>query len=275
MAEPIESTLLKVPFEALKRSAKDRKGLIDEASEALAALGPLDSANNEEQLAGFDQLVNRLQGLKRKLADVSHAERDEAARCKARLEHLVALGAPARGATVAWHRPRLDRILVDHLLRSDCHVSAAALAASAQIEPLCDLHVFDGARCVADALRARDAAPALAWCAEQRGRLKKAKSPLEFKLRLQEFVELLRKVRGFHLRSPRLKRHGTTQPDECMLVCVGVTFGPDPLMKFVLALRVIPGLAFFGCPMIVQMQNWPVCTFTPPGCNFAPPGPTP
>lgn len=62
--------------------------------------------------------------------------------------------------------------------------------------------VFDGARRVADALRARDAAPALAWCGEQRARLKKAKSPLEFKLRLQEFVELLRKVR------PGALKHG-------------------------------------------------------------------
>ncbi|KIY92088.1 Protein fyv10 [Monoraphidium neglectum] len=194
-AEIIEAPLLRVPQEALKRAAKDRKGLIDEASEALAALGPLSDAatSQDEQVAGLDQLVTRLQGLKRKLADVSRAERDEAARCQARLEHLAALGAPARGAAVAWNRPRLDRILVDHLLRDGCHVSATALSASAGIDQLCDLHVFGGARAAADALRARDAAPALAWCAEQRARLRKAKSPLEFKLRLQEFVELLRK----------------------------------------------------------------------------------
>lgn len=121
---------------------QDRKGLIDEASEALAALGPLsDSTSHEEQLAGLDHLATRLQGLKRKLADVSQAERDEAARCKARLEHLAALGAPARGATVAWNRQRLDRVLVDHLLRAGCHQSAAALAASAGITQLCDLQV--------------------------------------------------------------------------------------------------------------------------------------
>jgi macrophage erythroblast attacher len=178
-------------------SPQDRKGLIDEASEALAALGPLSepSCSHDAQLEGLDQLVTRLQGLKRKLADVGRAERDEAARCRARLEHLAALGAPARGATVAWNRPRLDRILVDHLLRSGCHESASALAGAAGIRDLCELSVFGGARRVADALRSRDAAPALAWCGEQRARLKKAKSPLEFKLRLQEFIELLRKAR--------------------------------------------------------------------------------
>jgi len=206
--EIIENNLLKVPFEALKRAAKDRKGLVDEATDALKSLSSLDSSPHDQQLAGLDQLVSRLQGLKRKLVDVSRAERDEASRCKARVEHLAALGTPARGATVAWNRPRLDRILVDHLLRSDCHVTAAALAASARIEPLCDLHVFGGARRVSDALRARDAAPALAWCEEQRARLKKAKSPLEFKLRLQEFIELLRKVRARWLGLSGLMRCG-------------------------------------------------------------------
>ncbi|KAI8463566.1 MAG: CTLH/CRA C-terminal to lish motif domain-containing protein [Monoraphidium minutum] len=194
MAEQIEAALLRVPQEALKRAAKDRKGLIDEASEALAALGPLsDSSSHEDQLAGLDQLAARLQGLKRKLAAAGRAEADEAARCRARLGHLAVLGAPARGATVAWNRPRLDRILVDHLLRSGAHESAAALASAAGITPLCDLPVFDGARAAAAALRRRDAGPALAWCGEQRARLKKARSALEFKLRLQEFIELLRK----------------------------------------------------------------------------------
>lgn len=194
MAENIESALLTVPFEALKRSAKERRALITDVMSALdGATSSGDNASHEEQLAGLDQLVERLQGLKRKLTEVSRSERDEAARCKARLEHLASLGAPRRGDAVAWNRPRLDRILVDHMLRSDCYASAVALASSAQIDLLCDLHVFDGARRVAEALRARDAAPALAWCAEQRARLKKLKSPLEFKLRLQEFIELLRK----------------------------------------------------------------------------------
>jgi macrophage erythroblast attacher len=198
LLERLESSLLKVPFEALKRAAKDRKALVDEASDALAGLAPLADAPGgaDAALAGLDAAAARLQGLKRKLADVSRAEADAAGRCAARLQHLASLGPPPRGGVVAWNRPRLDRILVDHLLRADCHGSAAALAAAAGAEALCDLSVFRGARRVADALRARDAGPALAWCGEQRARLRKARSPLEFKLRLQEFVELLRKVRG-------------------------------------------------------------------------------
>ena len=43
---------------------------------------------------------------------------------------------------------------------------------------------------VAASLRRGDAQPALAWCDEHRARLKKARSALEFRLRLQQFVQL-------------------------------------------------------------------------------------
>ena len=43
---------------------------------------------------------------------------------------------------------------------------------------------------MAEALRRGEAAPALAWCDEHRARLKKAHSALEFRLRLQQFVQL-------------------------------------------------------------------------------------
>jgi hypothetical protein len=42
---------------------------------------------------------------------------------------------------------------------------------------------------VADALNARDCGPCLSWCAANRPRLAKSKSSLEFRCRLQQFVE--------------------------------------------------------------------------------------
>ena len=52
-------------------------------------------------------------------------------------------------------------------------------------QALVDVHIFEGARGVLEALRAHDCAPALAWCEEHRPRLRKLKSKLEFKLRVQ------------------------------------------------------------------------------------------
>jgi macrophage erythroblast attacher len=53
------------------------------------------------------------------------------------------------------------------------------------MQDLVDSHIFEGAQRVTDALRRHDCSEALAWCKENRTRLKKVKSPLEFKLAVQ------------------------------------------------------------------------------------------
>lgn len=127
----IDAPLLKVPFESLKRVAKERKTLVDEAGEALDSLST--SGSQEEQLQQIDQLVSRLQGLKRKLTDVSQQEEGDAMRCKARLEHLQQLGA-GKGSVVLWNKQRLDRLLVDHMLRSGSQASAGEKSVSLAIK---------------------------------------------------------------------------------------------------------------------------------------------
>lgn len=72
------------------------------------------------------------------------------------------------------------------------HATACQLADESGIVQLADMHIFSGARQVVDALQQHDGSQALAWCAEHRSRLKKIKSNLEFRLRLQEFIELVR-----------------------------------------------------------------------------------
>lgn len=57
-------------------------------------------------------------------------------RCKARLEHLIALGEPAPNRHIDWNRKRLDRILVDYMLRNGYHNTAQILAKESQIEVL-------------------------------------------------------------------------------------------------------------------------------------------
>eukprot|EP00775_Hariotina_reticulata_P009235 gene9235-9400_t len=188
----LDASLLRVPFEALKRAAKDRKAYVDETGEALSAIESASSGSQAEQMEHLDQLVSRLHGLKRKLQEVGRQEANEALRCKVRLEHLQLLGQPSKGNVIAWNKQRLSRILVDHMLRRGYHQSAGALAQETQSEQLSDIHIFADARRVTESLKGHDCSAALAWCAENRARLKKIKSSLEFKLRLQEFLELVR-----------------------------------------------------------------------------------
>eukprot|EP00967_Tisochrysis_lutea_P036742 scaffold44302_cov24-Tisochrysis_lutea.AAC.1 len=198
-----------VPAEALKKAAKERKAVLDEAQQAIAsALTPPEPGSSADKQADrLDALGHNLQGLKRKLGDVSRAEGAEAGRCKARLEHLQNLTLPKPSA-VAWNKQRLDRLLCVTLLacsmsqsqnssadfdglRSGYQQAASFLASSSNIEELVDSHIFKDAKkasacmLVIDALRRHDCSEALAWCAEQRPRLKKAKSKLEFQLRVQ------------------------------------------------------------------------------------------
>ncbi|GIL77197.1 hypothetical protein Vretimale_3149 [Volvox reticuliferus] len=275
--ETLEAPLLRVPFESLKRAAKDRKALVDDSCEYVAALkaplilaagalghplptgpavtpasedtempdaeacaepnGPTarprssrnffspsagagaslpdaepapcpaeqpsadtstaTSTAREASIERLRLLLFQLQGVKRKLADVSRTEADDCTRCKARLEHLSAVRPgqePGVGlGLIPWTRQRLDILLVDHLLRSGHYDTANRLATSSGISLLTDAHIFEGARRIVSALLdTHDCGPALEWCRENRARLAKAKSPLEFKLHVQRFIELVR-----------------------------------------------------------------------------------
>lgn len=85
-------------------------------------------------------------------------------------------------------RARLHRALHDYLIAVGMFRGAAALSAATGVPPgLCA-----EAAAIHGALLARDAGPALAWCAENRAALRRAESPLEFLVRRLEFVELAR-----------------------------------------------------------------------------------
>lgn len=196
MSALLDASSVSVPFESLKRVTRDRKYAVEEVEGVLkgvaAAAAGNEGGGGTATAAQLDQYVQQLQGLKRKLEATAEQEDAELARCRARLAHLRGLGAPPRDGQVAWNRRRIDALLVDHMLRCGHNRAAAALAASAGIQPLVELHIFAGAQRVVEGLRAHDCGLALAWCEEHRARLRKARSRLEFKLRVQEFVELVR-----------------------------------------------------------------------------------
>lgn len=72
-----------------------------------------------------------------------------------------------------WSRVRLNRLLVDYLLRCGYAESARALAREKGIEELVDLEVFVQCHRVEDSLRRRSTQECLAWCAEHRPMMKK------------------------------------------------------------------------------------------------------
>lgn len=60
---------------------------------------------------------------------------------------------------------------------------------------LVDMEIFLVCQSVEDGLRRHDSAPCLVYCHENRSKLRRIKSQLEFQVRLQDFIELVRSNR--------------------------------------------------------------------------------
>ncbi|KAK2405670.1 protein RMD5 protein [Trifolium repens] len=188
----LEHQFLRVPFEHYKKTIRANHRVVEKEVSAVIS-GVTDAAGSDlspdDAVNHLNSLVSRLQGLKRKLEEGSRAENLQAQKCRVRLEHLESADAENMSE---WNNTRLKRILVDYMLRMSYYDTAEKLAESSNLQDLVDIDVFQEAKIVIDALQNKDAAPALAWCAENKSRLKKSKSKLEFQLRLQEFIEFVR-----------------------------------------------------------------------------------
>lgn len=225
---PSHASVAQVPYEHLKGAVKERTRYVAEeldaaladlaehvetarvdherelkrerghhvASYAEAAAAPA-ARDPDEKLA---EVEARLVRLKRKMAERSDTERGIIAKCRARVSHLKELPLPGAEKTdpsaalrrKAWESMRLDRIIVDHLLRDGDHDLANMFANATGVSHLTDVDFFHAERDVVDALRRRDCAPALSWCDQHRAKLRRMKSRLEFRLRIAQFVELVR-----------------------------------------------------------------------------------
>lgn len=110
---------------------------------------------------------------------------------------------PERGSFVGWTRARFDRMVADDLARRGRGGAAQSLrnavaAEGGGLDLLVDWDVYAEAEPALEALTSPSssisnfdrAEPAVEWCRRHAARLKKLRSPLPFRLRLQQFVEL-------------------------------------------------------------------------------------
>jgi macrophage erythroblast attacher len=72
-----------------------------------------------------------------------------------------------------WSRTRLDRLLVDYLLRNGYKESAQALAREKGIEDLVDVETFVQMSRIRESLQNGEVKEALAWCAENKKDLRR------------------------------------------------------------------------------------------------------
>jgi macrophage erythroblast attacher len=178
-----DQPLLRLPHEIARKNFKTvQKNVEREKDVILSSLKSTANASLAGQdanasIASLDTMISRMQGLKRKMESLREEERVMHQHSRRRILHLQDLYEIPSLADVKyeeWSRVRLDRLLVDYLLRSGYGNSAMALAREKGIEELVDLDVFVQCHAIEESLRRRSTAECLAWCAEHRPLMKKS-----------------------------------------------------------------------------------------------------
>jgi macrophage erythroblast attacher len=175
---------LKLPHELARRNLKSVQRIVEREKEyVLPALKETTKASmSDEQapnqtLATLDAMISRMQGLKRKMETLHQQEREIHNQSRKRIQHLEHLYQIPSLTDVKydqWSRIRLDRLVVDHMLRSGYTESAQQLAREKDIESLVDLNVFIQCQRIAERLRRGETRDALQWCGENKAALKKS-----------------------------------------------------------------------------------------------------
>ncbi|KAI8940991.1 GID complex subunit containing RING finger motif [Plenodomus lindquistii] len=199
----LDQPLLRMPYELSRRNFKNAQRVIEHTSTSLtstlsstAKAASKPTTTPDSTLDALDSMISKMQGLKRKL-EVLHDEEQKIHRAaKARVKHLQDLYEVQSLVDVRydeWSRTRLSRLLVDYLLREGYADSATHLAENKGITDLVDVEPFIACHKIERSLKeGMSTTLALEWCKEHGKELKKGANMLEFELRLQQYIELVR-----------------------------------------------------------------------------------
>lgn len=187
---------MRLPHELLRKNLKSAQRQIESANKSMTAAISDKTTNPADALAAIDAALAKAQNLKRKLEALHTEERSIHKSQRARIQHMEELHSIQGLADVRyekWAHIRLDRLLVDYLLRQGYISAARDLAKEKHVEDLADISVFEDSSRIESALEKGDMKEALAWCNDNKNALKKIDSKLESQLRLQQFIDMRRR----------------------------------------------------------------------------------
>ncbi|KAL2270318.1 hypothetical protein VTJ83DRAFT_2502 [Remersonia thermophila] len=198
----LDQSCLRLPYELLRKNFRPVHQSFEITAKHVkeellkSANGSLNgAASPQDVVKELDQMLVKMRGLKRKLA-VAVDEEDRLYRqLDARVAHLRELSAMNTIDDVkyeAWSRQRLDRLLIDYMLRHGYDASATALADERGMRDLVDVDTFVVMSRIRKSLEAGSVQEALHWCNENKKELRKMESNLEFMLRCQQYIEMMR-----------------------------------------------------------------------------------
>jgi macrophage erythroblast attacher len=173
----LDQPLLRLPYELLRKNLKTAQRHIEQAHKTLQKdLQTAAAQNGTLSLATLDATLAKAQSLKRKLEQLHVEEQSLHRQQRVRIQHLQQLHDLQSLADVKydeWSHTRLDRLLVDYILRQGSTQSAKELAEEKGIQDLVDVDVFEECGKIEKSLRAGKTQECLSWCNENKQALKK------------------------------------------------------------------------------------------------------
>ncbi|KAJ1907456.1 GID complex subunit containing RING finger motif [Tieghemiomyces parasiticus] len=198
----IEQAFLKVPYEQVRKSYRQSQkylekdlGFVNHTVADLVKQAKRNMTDGPASHQVLENVLSRLNTLKRKLSETKADETACIQRSKLRAAHLNQLfniTSYDDPAYAKWSETRLNRMLADYMLRKGYYDSAERLASEQHIESFVDVDFFREALAIEDSLSQKSCTKCLQWCSDNKVALRKIKSSLEFDLHLQEFIEQAR-----------------------------------------------------------------------------------
>lgn len=179
----LDQPLVRLPFELLRNNFRSAHFAVEKESAGIktllkdAASGCLKGESNQEDLVrNLDDMIAQAKALQRKLSTCADEESRLLHQEGERLKHLDELYAMKSFDDVkyeSWSRTRLDRLMVDFMLRKGCTGSAAALAEARKLQDLVDVDTLVSMNRIRESLKRGSVQEALVWCSQNKKELRK------------------------------------------------------------------------------------------------------
>jgi macrophage erythroblast attacher len=187
----MEPSFLKVPYEQLHQSFRVTRKFLEK-----------DLLNLNLEIGDENTNINKLATLKRKLKESQNNEEKYLKRCITRFNHLDSVGELNDESLKSWMDLRCDRYICDYLMRMGFYETAKNLVEykkEVSLKDFVDMDFFEEIHKIQESLMSGSFSECIAWCNENKNALKKVKLPnnqnLEFGVRLQEYIELIKSNR--------------------------------------------------------------------------------
>ncbi|KAF2669410.1 hypothetical protein BT63DRAFT_425135 [Microthyrium microscopicum] len=196
----LDQTLLRLPHELSRRTLRTANRHVEQTQtkvdDALKQAMRNTGGDGSKSLAAIDQAIARVKATQQKLQALEDTQQQLSHQMASRIAHVDELYRMNTLADVKyekWSRTRLDRLIVDFMLRRGYNESAKTLAADRGIDQLVDIDEFENVAKIERSIRQDHRIDlALTWCGENKQTLKKFDIMFEYQLRLQQYIELIR-----------------------------------------------------------------------------------